>query len=294
MTEKPALYPVLSNFNSHPRDSDILFEEEGHKYTILTDPDTKYTSVTTWNHSHFPKFDADKVIQNMMKGKNWNPKNKYWGMTQDEIKDQWSNNGASVSGAGTDMHFEIECFMNNPAVALPYTHNDLYQHYLANTNETKHNDKTLEWKYFIEYIRDHQDLTPYRTEWTIYDEDLKLAGSIDMVYEKSDGTLAIYDWKRAKEITAVNKYNQYALTECISQHPDSNFWHYSLQLNTYQAILESKYGKKVSELCLVRLHPDAEEKTYELFPVPNMQSSIKELFDIRRKDIMHLCPPVSK
>ncbi len=294
MTEKPTLFPVLSNFNYHSRDKNIQFEEEGHKYTILTDPDAKYTSVTTWNHSHFPKFDADKVIQNMMNGRNWNAKNKYWGMTPNEIKDQWTNNGASVSSAGTDMHFEIECFMNNPDVALPYTHNDLYKDYLRSTNETKHNDKTLEWKYFIEYIRDHPDLTPYRTEWTIYDDDLKLAGSIDMVYQKPDGTLAIYDWKRAKEITAVNKYNQYALTECISQYPDSNFWHYSLQLNTYQAILESKYGKKVTELCLVRLHPDAEEKTYELFPVPNMQSSVKELFDLRKKDIMHLCPPVSK
>jgi hypothetical protein len=285
MTEKPTLHPVLSSLNEHSRDNDIQFEEEGHKYTILTDPNVKYTSVTTWNHSHFPKFDADKVIQNMMKGRNWNPKNKYWGMTPDEIKDQWSNNGASVSGAGTDMHFEIECFMNNPNVMTPYTHNDLYEHYFKSTNETNDNYKTLEWKYFIEYVRDHPDLTPYRTEWTIYDEELKLAGSIDMVYEKPNGTLVIYDWKRAKEITAVNKYNHYATTDCISQYPDSNFWHYSLQLNTYKAILESKYGKKVTELCLVRLHPDAEEKTYELIPVPDMQSSIKELFELRRKDI---------
>jgi len=283
MAKRSILLPVLSSINSHLRDKDIQFEEAGHKYTILTDPGTKYTSVTTWNHSHFPKFDADKVIQNIMKGRNWNSKNKYWGMTPNEIKEQWSNNGASVSGAGTDMHFEIECFMNNSNFKENYTHNDLYQHYLI--NETNHNDKPIEWKYFIEYLRDHPELSPYRTEWTIYDEELKLAGSIDMVYEKLDGTLAIYDWKRAKEITAVNKYNHYAVTECISQYADSNFWHYSLQLNTYQAILESKYGKKVSELCLVRLHPDAEEKTYELFPVPNMQSSIKELFDIRRKDI---------
>jgi len=278
------LFPVLSNHNFHPRDKDILFEEEGHKYTILTDPESKYMSVTTWNHSHFSKFDADKVIQNMMKGKNWNSKNKYWGMTQQEIKDQWSKNGASVSGAGTDMHFEIECFMNNHNIPLPYTHKDLYENY--SKSEINNGEKTLEWKYFIEYIHDYPHLVPYRTEWTIYHEDLKLAGSIDMVYEKSDGTLAIYDWKRAKNITAVNKYNQYAITECISQYPDSNFWHYSLQLNTYKAIIESKYGKKVTELYLVRLHPDAEEKTYELFPVPDMQSSIKELFDLRKKEII--------
>jgi ATP-dependent exoDNAse (exonuclease V) beta subunit len=281
---KPILFPILSTFNSHPRDLHIQFEEIGHKYTILTDPDSKYTSVTTWNHSHFPKFDSDAVIKNMMRGKNWNPENKYWGMTREQIKQQWSNNGASVSGAGTDMHFEIECFMNNDYIPYPYTHLNLYSSYFSKHYET-HDNKPLEWKYFTDFVRDFPDLKPYRTEWTIYDEELKLAGSIDMVYENPDGTLEIYDWKRSKEISTINKYNKYAITECISQYPDSNFWHYALQLNTYKAIIESKYDKKVTNLCLVRLHPDAEENTYELLPVPDMQSSIKELFELRKKEI---------
>ena len=63
-----SLFPVLSQFNSHERDKDLKFFEEGHKYVILTDADSKYTSVTTWNHTHFPKFDADSVIKYMMKG----------------------------------------------------------------------------------------------------------------------------------------------------------------------------------------------------------------------------------
>ena len=29
-----------------------------------------FMSVTTWNHSQFPHFDADKVIDKMMKSKN--------------------------------------------------------------------------------------------------------------------------------------------------------------------------------------------------------------------------------
>ena len=29
------LYPVLSSRNAHPRDLNIKFQEEGHKYTIL-------------------------------------------------------------------------------------------------------------------------------------------------------------------------------------------------------------------------------------------------------------------
>jgi hypothetical protein len=281
---KPILTSVLSNRNRHPRDNNIQFFEEGHKYVIKTDPDTKYTSVTTWNHSHFPHFDADAVITNMIKGRNWKEGHKYWGMTPDEIKTKWNANGTSVSGAGTDMHFEIECFMNDNHMQCEYTHKELYLNYECNyikTNREYHEQKSLEWKYFIEFIKDTPELKPYRTEWTVYHEELKLAGSIDMVYENHDGTLSIYDWKRAKDITRVNTFNKYALTECISHMPDSNFWHYALQLNTYKAILEQKYDKKIRDLYLVRLHPDNEEKTYELIKLPDLSKNIADLFQQR-------------
>jgi len=263
---------VLALSNPHERDKHIRFTEEGHKYTILTDPDSKYTSVTTWNHSHFPHFDADAIIKSMMKGKGWKVGHKYWGLTADQIKQQWSDSGASASGAGTALHFDIECFMNNPLIPYPYTHKQL------RVDTTSTND-SLEWKYFLEFIKDMPHLKPYRTEWTVYNEDLKLAGSIDMVYENPDGTLSIYDWKRAKDITRINVYNKFALTYSISHLPDSNFWHYALQLNTYKAIIESKYDKRVTDLFLVRLHPEAIEKTYELIKLPILTKEIKVLFD---------------
>lgn len=273
------LKPILSTCNAHPRDANIQFFEEGHKYTILTDPDSKYTSVTTWNHSHFPKFDADKVIENMMKGKNWNPSNKYWGQTPEQIKQLWTKNGESVSGAGTDMHFEIECFMNNSDIPLNYTQQHLLEHYIeqeVNINPIK---DTPEWKYFLEFVQHNMDLKPYRTEWLIYDEDVKLAGSIDMVYENPDGSLMIYDWKRSKEIKKTNSWNQSAITECIEHLPDTNFWHYSLQLNTYKTILERKYGKRVTSLFLVKLHPNNVKKSYELIRVPLLEDELTQLFD---------------
>jgi ATP-dependent exoDNAse (exonuclease V) beta subunit len=279
---KPLLTPVLSNRNNHLRDDNIQFFEEGHKYFIKSDPGSQYTSVTTWNHSHFPHFDANDVINNMMKGKNWKEGHKYWGMTPEEIKAQWNANGAAVSGAGTDMHFEIECFMNDKRIQCLYTHKELYQIYNCDfIKKNKHESKSLEWQYFIEFIKDTPDLKPYRTEWTVYHEDLKLAGSIDMVYENPDGTLSIYDWKRAKDITRVNNFNKYATNECICHMPDSNFWHYALQLNTYKAILEQKYDKKITDLYLVRLHPDNEEKTYELIKLPDLSKDINELFQQR-------------
>jgi len=281
MSNRPSLLPVLSVINTHFRDAYIEFQDYGHKYTITCDPTSKYTSVTTWNHSHFPKFNADLVIKNMMKGKNWKEGHKYWGMTKEEIKKQWFDNGSAASGAGTNLHFEIECFMNDDKLGNTYTHKEILEKYYAENHEPK----AFEWEYFINFVKDFPDLKPYRTEWLIYHDDLKLAGSIDMVYEKPNGNLAIYDWKRSKDITKVNQYNKFALTPCINHLPDANFWHYALQLNTYKAIIEAKYDKKVDELFLVRLHPEAEESTYELLEVPDMQETIQKLFEIRQKEI---------
>jgi len=291
---KSVLLSTLADKNSHPRDKNLVFDEPTHKYTITTDPDSHYTSVTTWNHSHFPHFDADDIIAKMMKGKNWNENNKYWGKSPQEIKDGWTANAQAVSGAGTDMHFDIECFMNqlisekNKNITQPITHQDLLENYESTLQQTGQDPPNLseEWQYFLQYATAFPDLAPYRTEWMIYDEDLKLAGSIDMVYENPDGTLMIYDWKRAKEISKTTTFNKYALTECINHLPDTNFWHYSLQLNTYKAILESKYNKKITALYLVRLHPNNTRKTYDLIKCADLSTEIQELFDYRAASLL--------
>jgi ATP-dependent exoDNAse (exonuclease V) beta subunit len=268
---------TLALRNSHERDANIKFYSRGHKYEIATDPNSKYMSVTTWNHSHFPKFDADAVIQNIFKSKTWGPGHKYWGQTSEQIKASWKSNGDAVSGAGTNLHEQIEQFMNNDNIETDYTQQELYNSYTRNEMDV------VEWNYFIQFVKDYPELKPYRTEWMIYDEDLKLAGSIDMVYENSDGTLSIYDWKRSKDIVKTNNWNKFASNRLIAHIPDTNFWHYALQLNTYKAILERKYGKVVTNLCLMRLHPDA--SAYELILVPILTQELNVLFEEREKEI---------
>ena len=220
----------------------------------------------------------------MMKSKGWKKGHKYWGKTPEQIKAQWNSNKDSVASAGTDLHFDIECFHNDKRFQFDYTNKELYEIYMS--DKDKDLEQTpLEWQYFINFINDHKHLKPYRTEWTVYDEDAKIAGSIDMVYENPDGTLSIYDWKRAKIITRINNFNRFAIPPVICHLPDSNFWHYALQLNTYKHILETKYNKTIKDLFLVRLHPDAEEKNYELIELPDLSVEVSDLFQERIKNL---------
>ena len=67
---------LLTSQNPHARDQNITFDEGPHIYNI--DGDKSYTSVTKWNHSHFKQFDANLIINKMMRSKKW-PKSKYFG-----------------------------------------------------------------------------------------------------------------------------------------------------------------------------------------------------------------------
>ena len=50
-------------------------------------------------------------------------------------------------------------------------------------------------------------------------------------------------------------------------------------------MIEHKYGKKVTNLYLVCIHPDNPYKTYERIEVPFLNDEIKELFDLRLNEV---------
>ena len=98
------------------------------------------------------------------------------------------------------------------------------------------NNDSKEFGLFQQFIKDHDYLVPYRTEWLVYDEKIKLSGTIDMVYKNKDDSYSIYDWK------------------CTNYLNDNDKRRYSLQLNLYKKIIESNYGLKIKHLFLLQLN----------------------------------------
>jgi len=272
----------LSQMNKHYRDDFITFQEEGHIYTLqsltiyykfwlfkqlnqllcddmitiiiknlVTLTSKRPTSVTTLIHSLFPHFDADAIIKKMMRSPNW-INSQYFGMTPDEIKQQWEINRDESAKNGTKLHLSIENYLNGQGDS----------------------EMTIEYKMFKQFWYDFQEqypqFKPFRLEWCVYDQNFRkgkgLCGSIDCILSDENDNLIILDWKRSKEIKKTSyEYGYYP----FNSMPNCNLSHYQLQLNIYRHILETKYDKHIIFMMLCIFHPN--QKTYQCIPVDHIE-----------------------
>lgn len=285
---------VLTRKNKHRRDYNITFKDEGHIYTLnvnntLVNP----KSTTTFIHSLFPHFDADKIIDKMFKY--GSAKRKYPGMSKKQIKESWKQNGGRSAQLGTALHLAIEIFLNDTALndkldykTTPELLNDINDSYPKRVNsddkqETSHvfAKNSIGFCYFLSFWRDFLTKYPqskiYRTEWLIYDEEALISGSIDCTVITPNNELVLIDWKRSKEIKYDNRYEKgYGL---VSYLDNCNYNHYTLQLNIYRHILETKYNYKVIYMMLAIFHPN--QKTYNCIPIKREESLTNKLWKYR-------------
>ena len=235
----------INELNKHHRDSRIKFFPIPHIYLIDDNPRT--ISASTVVKKFFPDFDDE-----------------YWaaykaqqqGRTAQELKDEWETNRQQSADLGTQLHLDIEKYFDSDKKIKPRN--------------------KREFDFFLDFYETHlTDLKLYRTEWRIFDDLIYVAGTADMIFKKEDGTYAIYDWKRSKDIKVHNGFNN-GIGVC-SDISDCNFNHYCLQLNIYKKILEDHYAKPVSEMHFVQLHPNFD--TYKVFDVPDLRVKVDKMFD---------------
>jgi predicted nucleic acid-binding Zn-ribbon protein len=235
----------INELNRHHRDSRIKFFPEPHIYLIDDNPRT--ISASTLVKRFFPDFDEEY----------WSEyKARQQGRAAQEFIDEWETNRRQSADLGTQLHLDIEKYFESNKKIKPV------------------NKK--EFNFFLDFYETHlTDKKLYRTEWRIFDDLIYVAGTADMVFKKKDGTYAIYDWKRSKDIKVHNGFNN-GIGVC-NNISDCNFNHYSLQLNIYKKILEDHYAKPVSEMYFVQLHPNFD--TYKVYEVPDFREKVDEMFN---------------
>jgi hypothetical protein len=241
---------LLEEKNSNKRDLRVEFNEKNHSYMI--DSKNKAISVTQLIQKFFPKFDKEFWA---------NKESIKTGKSKSDILKGWEDLGEKARNLGTELHEQIEKYYNK----LEYIKSRELEKFFS--FHTKH----IENKY-----------KPYRTEWRVFDEDKNIAGTIDMVYEKDNGELFIFDWKRSKKIInsdgSVEKNNPFENgLEGLSHLPSSDYVKYCLQQNIYKNILEKKYEKKISSMNLLILHPHFEN--YHIVQVEDFKNETQYLLE---------------
>ena len=175
----------------------------------------------------------------------------------DGIKNRWATDNAKKADLGTDMHEQIEDFFNGRMVEIP---------------------DTPEFRLFLEWWREFSEKYPQyqpgRTEWTLYDEDWMVSGSIDFALFGPDGEVIIVDWKRTQEIKYSNDFTKGFAP--LNHLDDCNYVHYGLQQNGYRYMVETKYDRQVVGMYLVVCHPKQDH--YQMIELPDLQTEIKQIW----------------
>lgn len=218
-----------NDMNRHMRDDRVAFDEASHTYFVAGQ---EYKSVTTVVADCFEKFDAP-----------------YWAArkaTPEKPAEawirEWDENARQAREKGTLMHERIE-------------------RYYLDAPDDDIADGDGAYELFRRFAAVTQ-LTPYRSEWRIFDEDSKIAGTLDFLAVADDGSLELWDWKRTTKVCDCcgnpltdNRFGKTGLGAAAAL-PDTSFYHYALQLSIYRLILETRYGLHPVVSRLGVFHPD--------------------------------------
>lgn len=194
---------------------EITFTESDHTY--IDSNRKRYTSVTTLVGMGFERFDmkgnAIRVAEKQ--GRHW----------MDVVK-EWEANRKMAAGFGTRLHENCE-------------HQILGQMELLHEAKIPSEKINFDLAYkAVEDLKKNYHNIKFEPEKLVFSPKLGIAGSIDLLVTKDDGTYHIYDWKNVKNIAMEGFRGKCGILECTKDVQDSNYWHYNLQLQLYEIILK--------------------------------------------------------
>ena len=268
MCEKMATF---RDAGCYEQDADIDFEPDEHIY--IYKGIKRMLPVSSLIAYFFEKFQALPQAENQ-----W----RYKGTPVEESLDKWAKAGRIASEVGTFVHLQTENYFQRG-----FFETECQLQFGSDTEVISVEQEKL---HFLHFIRDYQ-IEPYRQEWPVYDKELNIAGTIDLICQDDDGEYTIYDWKRSSKV--VNAQGQ-PIVEAFRGRmsyngislPDTSFYHYCIQQNLYRYMLERHYGIRVKSMNLVVLSPDY--PTYYAVPVPKMDQIVQQIITIcQQRDLGH-------
>lgn len=281
------------------QNGNIAFIEETHKYFDVTNPDAKFTSVTTMIHEYTQPFDrvfwaSFKALERLLPKDVWNVEKKSllntkkfdkvllelheisendFNREQQAILDEWDNENRKSCERGTKIHADLE--------------NSFYQ----KKKDIDISKFEIGGKFVCEKGRTALDLEngiypEYLISRVSEDGKLRIAGQIDLLVKKGN-KLTIGDFKTNKKIETKSFFNQRTTQSVKMKFPlnnldDTNYWHYCLQLSTYAWMLQ-KYNPEFEIEDLVMIHFDHNDNM-TVYHLPYLKTEVIKMLNHFKKE----------
>lgn len=225
--------------------SKLRYYDKAHTYWIGK---KQLTSVTTWVGTFFEKFDAKRIARMLSKF----PANKKLKHGMRWFLKDWK----ARANSGTTVHEYLEWYVNDD---LP---EDFY-----NLGTEIEKSKYEQGVRYLKTIKG--DL---QAELKVYDEELLLAGTIDLIETLEDGSINLIDWKTNKKLNKKGYQGKKGIKPPLTEYDDCHMTKYGLQLSTYAYILE-RQGYKIDHLYICHLKEDS----YKLIEVGYDKGLVKKM-----------------
>lgn len=204
----------MSTTLKYSKDKKVVFDEGPHTYMLGK---RQLTSVTTFLSRFKNSFDREGISKAYAK------KHK---VSQTEVLADWDQKRDFSCEMGTAVHKIFEDYIDGKGIIASGTY--------------------PKEQVAIDFIYDYfvsGKLTPIESELIVYDTKKGLAGQIDCLAKKPDGTIVMLDWKTNKELNDTGFAGQ-RMKQPYTHLQDCNLNHYAMQLDTYKSMCKEYDIKK--------------------------------------------------
>ena len=192
------------------QDKLISFEEDSQTYNVIGGGDMR--PVSSVIAMFFEPFNAEVVSIRKCRGDL---------VAAAKLREEWDARGSIASQAGTFLHKQIENYLNDKTEPQTFKCDVEYNGKFLHLN--KRVDISKEWSFFKAFDK-ATTYQPFRTEWCIYDKEARMAGTVDLICARPDGTYELYDWKRSNKVDP-NETNQWSKGINGLEHlPDTSYY----------------------------------------------------------------------
>jgi ATP-dependent exoDNAse (exonuclease V) beta subunit len=195
---------------NHPRNAQINFDPVPHTYHHTDEQGVvrQFKGVTGLIEDYGNYFDVEKISKAVAYKR---------GVPQQQVKDEWKKTNKEAIDRGNYVHDTLEHFVKTGEIL----------------------DEALVDGFVKSY--EAMGLTPIAAEWTIFDETIERASSIDGNFADADGRFVIVDYKTNKDGVKFEAYKDQRMSYPLQGLYDSKHSKYSLQVSMYRHWVEKYY-----------------------------------------------------